>query len=489
MEYNTNEEIDLKELFYLIRSKIWIILLTGILTASGTGLVSSFCMTPIYTSTAKLYILGKSASLTDLNLSDLQLGSQLTQDYMVLVKSRPVVTQVIENLGLDMTYEKMVSILTTNNPSNTRILEIRADYPDPYLAKKIVDEFAAVSSSRIAKIMDTSEPAIVEEGFMQPYPSGPDIKKNILIGGFLGIILAGGLIIVLHLLNDTIKDSEDVERYLDLNTLGLIPIESGLAKAAEHGKRKQGLWQRRHKGNRNHKETQAVEVDQITFAKRETLDYRVNEVYKTLRTNIQFCGDEVKVLTFTSCTPNEGKSSVAFNLAVSFAETGKKVILIDADLRKSVLAGRYKVGAIEGGLTHYLSGQKELNDILLNSGIENMDIIFAGTVVPNPAELLEHQRFGSMVKKLREHYDYVLIDTPPLGSVIDSAIVAKVSDGTVLVIESNSVNYRFARDVKIQIEKSGCRILGVILNKVPMEKRGYYGKYYGKYYGTYGEEK
>ncbi len=226
-------------------------------------------------------------------------------------------------------------------------------------------------------------------------------------------------------------------------------------------------------------------MGKITFAKRELLDYRTNEAYKTLRTNIQFCGDEVKILTLTSCTPNEGKSSVSFNLAVSFAETGKKVILIDADLRKSVLAGRYKAGAIEGGLTHYLSGQKELSDILLYSGIENMDIIFAGTVVPNPTELLEHRRFGSMVKKLKKDYDYVLIDTPPLGYVIDSAVVAKVSDGAVLVIESNAISYRFARDVKLQLEKSSCRILGVILNKVAMEKKGYYGKYYG----TYGEER
>ncbi len=249
MEHDTNEkiEIDLKELLYLIRSKIWIVFLTGILAASGAGLVSSFFITPIYTSTTKLYILNKSTSLTDLGLSDLQLGTQLTQDYMVLVKSRPVVSQVIENLGLNMTYEEMVAVITITNPSNTRILEVTADYPDSYLAKKIVDEFAVVSSSRIAKIMDTSEPAIVEEGFMQPYPSGPDIKKNILIGGVFGIILAGGVIIALYLLDDTIKDSEDVERYLGLNTLGLIPVESGAAKHAEVDKRKRKRRQKRNK--------------------------------------------------------------------------------------------------------------------------------------------------------------------------------------------------------------------------------------------------
>lgn len=241
-------------------------------------------------------------------------------------------------------------------------------------------------------------------------------------------------------------------------------------------------------------------MEHIIFSKREELDYRANEAYKTLRTNIQFCGDDIKVITLTSCTPNEGKSSVSFNLAVSIAEIGKKVILIDADLRKSVLVGRYKVGEIQGGLTHYLTGQKELSEILYETDIPNMSIIFSGTYSPNPAELLSHTRFWTLMQKLREEYDYVLIDTPPLGSVIDSAIVAKMSDAAILVIEANAISYKFAQHVKQQLEKSNCRILGAILNKVPMEKNGYYskyyskyysryyGKYYGKYYGTYGNE-
>lgn len=234
-------------------------------------------------------------------------------------------------------------------------------------------------------------------------------------------------------------------------------------------------------------------MNSITFSKRNELDYRANESYKTLRTNIQFCGNDIKVISFTSCTPNEGKSSVSFNLAVSFAEIGKKVILIDADLRKSVLIGRYKVGEVECGLTHFLSGQKEMDEVLCHTDIDNMDIIFSGTYSPNPTELLNNNRFLNMISKFRSEYDYVIIDTPPLGSVIDSAIISKISDGAILVIEANAISYRFAQDVKVQLDKTNCKILGAVLNKVQMEKRGYYGKYYGKYYGnyygTYGENK
>jgi len=225
------------------------------------------------------------------------------------------------------------------------------------------------------------------------------------------------------------------------------------------------------------------------FLKRKELDYRTNESYKTLRTNLQFCGDDVKVIAFTSCTPNEGKTNVSFNIAASFAESGKQVILIDADLRNSVLAGRYKIGKVDKGLSHYLSGQADFDDVVCKTNIDNMDIILAGTNCPNPAELLEHSRFSELIGKLRQTYDYIIIDTPPLGSVIDSAIVAKLADGAVIVVETNAISHRFAKKVKEQLERTGCRILGAVINKVPLhDKRyGYYGKYYGKYYGTYGK--
>lgn len=233
----------------------------------------------------------------------------------------------------------------------------------------------------------------------------------------------------------------------------------------------------------------------VKFEGRKKLDYRVDEAYKSLRTNVQFSGSGVQVIDFTSCTPNEGKSSVAFNLAVSFAESGKRVIMIDADMRKSVLTGRYKVGSVDAGLAHYLSGQKTLDEVCLNTDIDGMDIIFSGPFVPNPAELLESTHFHDLIKYCRENYDYVLIDTPPLGSVIDSAIVAKECDGAIIVVEADAISYHFVQNVKNQLAKSEVKILGTVLNKVPMGggKYGYgkygYGKYgYGKYsYGKYGQ--
>lgn len=220
------------------------------------------------------------------------------------------------------------------------------------------------------------------------------------------------------------------------------------------------------------------------------LEYSAAESYKSLRTNLQFCGEDKKVIAITSCTPNEGKSSVSMNLAISLTEAGKKVLLIDADLRKSVLVGRTKVRESVKGLTHYLSRQAPLIDVICSTNVKNFHMIFAGPVPPNPAELLGSALFKEMMKSFRKVYDYILVDTPPLGSVIDSVVIAEECDGSVMVIESGVISYRFAQDVKGQLEKCKCPILGVVLNKVDISKQGYYGKYYGKYgkYGKYGIE-
>ena len=221
----------------------------------------------------------------------------------------------------------------------------------------------------------------------------------------------------------------------------------------------------------------------------EKLDYRTNEAYKTLRSNIEFCGAENKAIAVTSCTPGEGKSSVAFNMAVSMADAGHRVILIDADLRKSVLVGRYKTETVRRGLTHYLAGQSTFEEVVASTNIKNLYVAFAGPVPPNPSELLGGKGFHALMDGLRKIYEYIIVDTPPLGSVIDSAVVAKECDGAVLVIESGAISYRFAQRVQEQLSKANCKPLGVVLNKVNVNSKGYYGyygKYYGKNYGNYG---
>ena len=229
----------------------------------------------------------------------------------------------------------------------------------------------------------------------------------------------------------------------------------------------------------------------VNFEKKKELDFKTNEAYKTLRTNISFSGDDIRVIALTSSVPNEGKSAVSFNLAYSLAEDGKKVLYVDADIRKSVTIARYGVDVETKGLSHYLSGQSDLKNIIYETNIDNFSIIFTGQTAPNPSELLGNDRFKKLIQSAREEFEYVIIDCPPLGSVIDAAIVAKECDGAIIVIETDNASYKIVQRVKKQLDQSGCKILGAVLNKVEMGGKGYYGKgyygnYYGRYYGDYG---
>ena len=225
-----------------------------------------------------------------------------------------------------------------------------------------------------------------------------------------------------------------------------------------------------------------IELPEFTYGTREEV--------KTLRTNVQFCGDDKQVILFTSSLPGEGKTRNAIALAASFAELNKNVLLIDADMRKSVMVSRLQVGGADKGLSHFLSGQCTIADAVVATNVPKLHLLLAGPLVPNPTELLSSARFSGMLESFRKVYDYIIIDTPPLGLVIDSAIVARQCDGAILVVESAKTKYRLAQEVKTKLEGTGCSILGVILTKVDRKKQsGYYTKYYGKYYGKkgYGE--
>lgn len=220
--------------------------------------------------------------------------------------------------------------------------------------------------------------------------------------------------------------------------------------------------------------------------KQQPLSYEMREELKTLRTNILFCGKDKKKIVVTSCFAGEGKSMISLNLAKSLAELKKKVILIDADVRRSVLAKVLDISEVKYGLTHFLSGQCVLENAILQTDFMNLDLIVAGPEVPNPTELLSTDNFRAMLERFEETYDYIIIDSPPLGVVVDASIIAKECDGAIFTIEAANVKYRMAQQVKEKLEKSGCPILGTVLNKVDRKQnRGYYNKYYGKKYSRY----
>ena len=232
--------------------------------------------------------------------------------------------------------------------------------------------------------------------------------------------------------------------------------------------------------------TLEIALKRINFIK------KAEEYYNALRTNIQLSGDNLKVLAISSVKPGEGKSTTSTNIAWSFARAGYKTLLVDADVRNSVMSGIFKSREKITGLTDYLSGSTDLSQGLCDTNVENLFVIQAGPVSPNPTALLQSDNFNNMIDTLRKYFDYIIVDTAPIGIVIDAAIITQKCDASILVTAAGETKRRDVLKAKEQLEQTGTPFLGVVLNKfnTEVEKYGAYGGYgtYGSY-GNYGKKK
>ena len=235
MEKQYDDVIDLKAVLLEWKKGWWMIAAAMAAGVVAAVLFSKVVLSPVYQSSSMLYVLSKETTLT--SLADLQMGTQLTQDYKVLVTSRPVLDAVTEELGLDMTYEELRAGISIDNPTDTRILTITVENQDPLMAKTLVDCISQTASAYIGSIMEMVPPKIVEEGQIPEYPSSPNVRRNAALGGLAGAALVCGALTLMVILNDTIRTEEDVEHYLGLTTLALVPERNSAGKTvAKKGK-------------------------------------------------------------------------------------------------------------------------------------------------------------------------------------------------------------------------------------------------------------
>jgi capsular polysaccharide biosynthesis protein len=225
MEAKNNDaiEIDLKELFHVLVKKLWFIVIAAIIVSAAIGCINLFVVTPVYTSTTKLYVINRQDE-TKITYSDLQTGTQITQDYMVLVTSRPVLEQVIKNTNVNMTPDELNAMISIINPEGTRILEISVTDYDPMLAKKLADAIADVSAEQLVNIMEIEKVNVVEYGNLPGEADSNNLAQSFIMGALLGILVSSAAIIIIHMMNDNIRTSDDIERYLGITTLGMIPL-------------------------------------------------------------------------------------------------------------------------------------------------------------------------------------------------------------------------------------------------------------------------
>lgn len=222
-QQNDDAEITLLDILYILKRKLLVIISFSLIIAVISLFINKFIISPEYSSTTKLYVINSS---TITSISDLQIGSSLTQDYIQLIQSRPVVQTVIDNLELSYTYEELLSNLNISNPVDTRMLNITIRDTNPYQAKEIADEFAIVSIEKISEIMEAEKPRIVEEGYVNTKPISPNIGRNVILCTLIGAVIIILIIVITYILDDTIKNEDDIEKYLELTTLAEISTEN-----------------------------------------------------------------------------------------------------------------------------------------------------------------------------------------------------------------------------------------------------------------------
>lgn len=224
---NKNEiEFDLLELTHILLGRFWVVLCAGVITAVAGFVISAYVLSPVYESTTKIYILNKTDDTT-VTYTDVQIGTQLTKDYAELINSRYVIQRVIEKLSLEeVEYEELMKKVSVDAPADTRIVSITVEHTDPELAMRIANCIREVAEEHIQNVMDLEAVNVVETANVPEEKSGPSILKWTLTGGLAGGFLACAVLVILFLMDDTIKSSEDVEKYLGLSTLAMVPVIS-----------------------------------------------------------------------------------------------------------------------------------------------------------------------------------------------------------------------------------------------------------------------
>lgn len=516
--------MDLRRQGQLVRSWLWL-LIAGVLLAGGSAYLVSVALPKVYEAQVTLLV-GESSSSSGIDINDLLASQRISQTYANLATTGPILAQVIADAGLDTTPEDFRKLVTATAARDSTLVTVNVEDGDPeqaaQLANAIADQVIAASGTvygrngqvqsfiagqveatqlqieetqaEIDRLTGLPSPAAEDEqqlaalkaqaaNLRQSYaalvglagsaanaitvvdpatppalPASPRVLLNTLIAAIVGLLIALGIALVLDYLDDTVKSSRDVEDATGLPTLGTI-----LKMKAEKGR------------------SEMYQLATLLYPRGPAA-----EAYRTLRTNLAFASvdEPVRTLLVTSSIPGEGKTTTASNLAVAFAQAGRTVILLDADLRKPGV-DRLFVMSNNWGLTTLLaSDESTIEDVAQLTEEANLRVITTGPLPPNPAELLGSQRMRGILERLAAEADLVIVDSPPLQAVTDAAILASITDGTLLVIDSGRTRRAATQHGRETLAKADARVLGVALNRVSAGAGNEYVYY--DYYGATG---
>lgn len=476
--FNNDEiEIDLSRLLGALLKRAWLIGIVAVLCAVLTLVGTVLFVAPKYDSSTMFYVNNSSLSLEDMDFSistgDISASKSLVKTYIVILNSRETLNDVIDYAGVNRTYSEVKRMIQAEAVDSTEVFQVTVTSDDPVEAEQIADAIAYILPKRISKIIQGTTAVVVDSAILPKGSSAPNYTQNTLVGFLVGFVGIVAVLAILELMDNTIRQEDDITQISSHPILAAVPDITATSKSSAYG-RKTG------------KTEEAAKPDVPLIGGE--IPFTALESYKLLRTKLQFSfaeGDGCRVIGVTSALSGEGKSLTSINLAYSLSELGKRVILIDADMRRPTLAKKLSIKS-EPGLSSCLTGQRDLNNLLQNCGIAGNEkafrVIAAGQNPPNPVELLSSNRMDVMLETLRKHYDYIILDMPPVTEVSDVLAVANKLDGVLLVVRHNMCNRTVLNSTVRQLAFVNAKVLGVVYNGVNEEVDGYFKKYYKRYY-------
>jgi non-specific protein-tyrosine kinase len=515
--------LELRKQISVLRAWWWL-LLASVLLAGGAAFIVSGLLPKVYEGQTTL-VVGQDLSAVSPDYNAILASQQISQTYAQVATTRPLLDTVIAQLDLRETPEELLNHVQASATPNNTLITITAEDSDPTRAAAIANDLAnaliaaspalqgrqasvvqsvdadlqatqqqinqtqaqvqalaslsnrttdqeaqlqslqnqltalrstyasllSFSSNNAPNLLSVVEPAVAPD-----QPSSPRPLLNTLLAAIVGLVLAVGIAFLVEFLDDSLKTADEVEEAVELPTLGAIL---------------------RMKGDPGRSEIYRLAT---------LLQPRspVAEAYRSLRTNIEFAAvdEPVPILLVTSSIPSEGKTTTAANLAVAFAQAGRQVLLVDADLRKPGIHRILDLPNAHGLTTLLRSDDAGIDTLTHATEQEHLRVLTTGSLPPNPAELLGSQRFRSVLARLAESADLVILDSPPLQAVTDAAILAALADGTLLVVDAGRTRRGAVRQGREALAKAGARVLGVALNRLSERVYSDYYQYYGGYY-------
>lgn len=515
--------MELKQFLRLLWRRSWLIILMIGVAGTAAYLVSKQSV-PVYEASTTLLINPARANIGALDFNALRASESVAKTYVELLSKRPVLEGVIANLQLSVKPEQLAKRMRVEIIQNTQLIDLIVEDTDPQRAADIANEivrvftqqnkdlqtsryaaskqslqqelakvqadvdstqakldalgplsspekkaeqsqlqsllaqhrssystlFKSLEDVRLAEAQTTDNLNVVESAYPEQSPISPKTRLNTLVAMIIAAMIGIALVYVLGYLDDSVKSGEELERVMSAPTIATITRIDGSSLP-----------------------------DRLIVATNGRSP--TAEAYRMLRTNIAFAAvdSRVRTIVVTSSSPSEGKSVTAANLAVAFAQTGQRVVLVDADLRRPTMHQYFEQMNYRGVTTALLRHDGDVVDNhLLPSGVDNLRLMPSGPLPPSPAELLGSQRMAALIEELKEQADIVIFDTPPLLAVIDAALLAHVCDATLLVVAAGSTRAGALKISRDQLAQSGARLLGTVLNRVSSTHSGYYQPYY-----------